>query len=246
LVYLVTCLLASRIARRRLGPDQTQQPAPLLAAVAEVARGLVEGVRHLRQRQPAARALITIAVQRFLTGVMFVGTLLLYTEHGYLHRGFAGLGQVLTATVVGGVVAAVITPRVTRVIGTQRWITVVLLVSAVVSAALGTAYRHGALLVAGLLLGTCSQAAKICVDTLLQETVEDAFRGRVFSVYDTLVNVSFAAAAGVAAVVVPDNGRSVPVLLVLAVGYAVTGAVYGWVVRRRMPYEPPEPVVTSR
>src|SRR3954452_3647055 len=123
LVYLVTCLLASRIARRRLGPDETQQPAPLLAAVAEVARGLVEGVRHLRQRQPAARALITIAVQRFLTGVMFVGTLLLYTEHGSLHRGFTGLGQVLTATVVGGVLAAVITPRVTRVIGTQRWIT---------------------------------------------------------------------------------------------------------------------------
>ncbi|MDX6265869.1 MAG: hypothetical protein QOD70_609, partial [Frankiales bacterium] len=25
-----------------------------------------------------------------------------------------------------------------------------------------------------------------------------------------------------------------------------TGVVYGWVVRRRMPYEPPEPVVTAR
>jgi hypothetical protein len=50
----------------------------------------------------------------------------------------------------------------------------------------------------------------------------------------------------VAAVVVPDDGRSIGVLVVLAAGYAVTGVVYGWVVRRRMPYEPPEPVVTAR
>src|SRR5207245_2001610 len=83
------------------------------------------------------------------------------------------------------------------------------------------------------------QAAKICVDTLLQETVEDDYRGRVFSVYDTLVNVSFATAAGVAAVVLPDDGRSVGVLLAIAAGYAVTGVGYGLGVRRRAPSEPP-------
>ncbi len=50
---------------------------------------------------------------------------------------------------------------------------------------------------------------KICVDTTLQETVDDDFRGRVFSVYDTLFNVTFVvallvgafAAAGVRALV---------------------------------------------
>jgi MFS family permease len=245
LVYGLTSLLAARIARRRLGPDLQQQPTPLRQAVVEVARGLVEGTRHLRQRAPAARALLTIAVQRFLTGLMFVGTLLLYTGHGYLHRGFTGLGEVLTATVVGGVVAAAVTPTVTRALGTQRWIAVLLGAAALVSATLGPAYTHGALVAAGLLLGTCSQGIKICVDTLLQESVDDAFRGRVFSVYDTLINVSFAAAGGVAAVVLPDDGRSVGVLLAVAAGYALTGAGYGLVVRRRAPYEPPEPVVTQ-
>jgi MFS family permease len=245
LVYAGASLLASRIARRRLGPELTQEPAPLREAVVEVARGLLEGARHLRRRPPAARALLTITVQRFLTGLMFVGTLLLYTEHGYLHRGFTGLGEVLTATVVGGVVAAAITPRITRALGTQRWISVVLVLAALVAAGLGTAYTHASMITAGLLLGTCSQAAKICVDTLLQESVEDAFRGRVFSDYDTLVNVSFASAAGVAAVVLPDDGRSVTVLLVVAAGYAVTGVVYGLVVRRRLPFEPQEPVVSS-
>jgi MFS family permease len=244
LVYAVACLFASRIARRRLGPDLQQAAAPIGQAVAEVARGLVAGAQHLRQRAPAARALVTIAVQRFLSGLMFVGTLLLYTGHGYLHRGFTGLGEVLTATVVGGVVAAAVTPTGTRALGTQRWISVLLLAAAVVSATLGPAYTHPALVTAGLLLGICSQAVKISVDTLLQESVDDAFRGRVFSVYDTMVNVSFAAAGGVAAVVLPDDGRSVGVLLTVAAGYAVTGLAYGWVVRRRAPYEPPEPVVS--
>ncbi|MCU1601500.1 MAG: putative rane protein, partial [Frankiales bacterium] len=219
--------------------------APLGAAFAEVARGLLEGAQHLRDRRPAARALLTITAQRFLTGLMFVGTLLLYTETGYLHRGFTGLGEVLTATVVGGVVAALITPAATRAIGTQRWIVVVLLVAAVVSGSIGMLYTHAALVIGGLLLGTCSQAAKICVDTLTQESVDDAFRGRVFSLYDTLVNVSFAAAGGIAALVLPDDGRSYPVLGAIAVLYALTALVYGAVVRRRMPFEPPEPVVTG-
>ena len=245
LVYGCTALLAAQIARRRLGPTLEQAPAPLGEAVVEVARGLVAGAQHLRTRPPAFRALATITVQRFLTGLMFVGTLLLYTHDGYLHRGFTGLGEVLTATVVGGVVAAGITPGVTRRLGTQRWLAVVLLAAAVVSSTVGPLYTHPSMLVAGLLLGTCSQAGKICVDTLIQESVDDAFRGRVFSVYDTLVNVSFAGAAGVAALVLPDDGRSVAVLLVVSVGYVATGLVYGWLVRRRMPFEPPEPVVSG-
>lgn len=246
LVYGLTAVLAARIARRRLGPTAEQVAQPVGEALAEVARGLVAGLQHLRSRPPAFRGLLTIVVQRFLTGLMFVGTLLLYTERGYLHRGFTGLGEVLTATVAGGVVAAAVTPGVTRRLGTQRWLAVVLVAAAVVSGTLGTLYTHASMVTAGVLLGLCSQAGKICVDTLLQESVDDAFRGRVFSVYDTLVNVSFAAAAGVAAVVLPDDGRSVPVLLVVAAGYAVVGTGYGWVVRRRMPFEPPEPVVSSR
>jgi MFS family permease len=182
---------------------------------------------------------------RFLVGMAFVGTLLLYTEQGYLHRGFTGLGEVLTATVAGGLVAALVTPPVTRRLGTQRWVVAVLLLAGAVQLGIGSLYTHEALLVAAFLLGICSQAAKICVDTLLQESVDDAFRGRVFSLYDTLVNVAAAVAAGAAALVVPDDGHSVAVLAGISGGYVVTAAVYGTFVRLRSPLEPPEPVVTG-
>ena len=71
-----------------------------------------------------------------------------------------------------------------------------------------------------------SQGIKICVDTFVQAGVDDVYRGRVFSLYDVLFNVAFVAAAATAAVVLPPDGRSYPVLGVLAAGYFLTAVAY--------------------
>ncbi len=243
-VYLVTSVLATRIARRRLGPVEATEPQPLSHAVGTVARGLVAGAQHVTQRPPAARALLAITAYRFFNGLAFLSVLLLYTTDGYLNRGLGGLGQTLTATVAGGLLAALVTPRITRAYGTQRWITTVFAAAAVVTVAFFPPYTHELLLVAGVGLGFTAQAAKICVDTLVQESVEDAFRGRVFSFYDTLFNVSFVSAAAFAALVVPDNGRSLLVVGLIAGGFALTALVYGVLVRLRSAAEPVEPVLS--
>jgi MFS-type transporter involved in bile tolerance (Atg22 family) len=199
----------------------------------------------VHERGPAARALLAITAHRFFSGLLFVCILLLYTAQGFLHRGFAGLGQVLTATVVGGLFAALVTPRVTRRFGTQTWVVTVFAAASVVTATLVSPYTHPSLLVAGLGLGFAAQAAKICVDTLVQESVEDAFRGRVFSFYDTLFNVSFVAAAVLAAAIVPDDGKSYAVLAFITGGYAATALLYGVLARLRAAIEPPEPVIAT-
>jgi MFS family permease len=240
-VYLTASWLASRIGRRTLGPDA--RVAPLTTALATVARGLVEGARHVSARRPARRALLAVATYRFFSGLLFVSTLLLYTPHGYVHRGFAGLGQTLTAAVVGGLLAALVTPRVTRRTGTQPWIVAAFALAAVVTITLVPPYRHPVLMLAGLGLGFAGQASKICVDTLLQESVEDDFRGRVFSFYDTLFNVSFVSAATAAAVVVPDDGRSLAVVGLVTAGFGLTALVYGGLLRRA--HEPAEPILAA-
>src|SRR5690606_41600631 len=68
-------------------------------------------------------------------------------------------------------------------------------------------------------LGLATQGAKIATDTIVQSTVEDAYRGRIFSVYDVLFNVAFVGAAGVAALMLPPDGRSVPLVVTIAVIY---------------------------
>ena len=96
----------------------------------------------------------------------------------------------------------------------------------------GGLYTRPALLVAAFFLGLASQGIKICVDTLVQTHVEDAYRGRVFSLYDVIFNVAFVAAAAVAAVVLPTSGKSYVVLAAVAVGYLLTAAGYARVTRR--------------
>ena len=51
------------------------------------------------------------------------------------------------------------------------------------------------LVLAALLLGLAAQGIKICVDTMVQHYVEDDYRGRVFSLYDTMFNLTLVGAA---------------------------------------------------
>ena len=243
LLYVTAGLLASRIGPTLLGPDHPPV-GHWRQAVAGVVRGVVEGARHVRSHGPAARGLAAISAHRFFYGLSFVATLLLYTETGAIGRGFSGLGEVVVASGAGGLLAALVTPRLTRAIGTQRWVTIVFAAAAVVEVAFGLPYTHGAFLVAAAFLGFAAQASKICVDTLLQESVDDAYRGRVFSFYDTAFNVSFVSAAGLAAVLLPDDGKSYLVIGIVSGGYALTSLVYGITSARRAAVEPPEPVVS--
>ena len=244
-VYVVAGLLASRIGSALLGPDDPPLHVRLRAAMAAVGRGVLQGAQHVRERGPAARGLAAISAHRFFYGLSFVATLLLYTEQGAIGRGFTGLGEVITVSVLGGLLAALVTPAATRRLGTQRWIVLVFGAAAVVEIAFGLPYTHAAFLVAAFFLGFAAQASKICVDTLLQESVEDDFRGRVFSFYDTLFNLSFVSAAAASAVLLPPDGKSYVVIVLVAVGYALTALLYGVMTARRAAEEPPEPIVEA-
>lgn len=74
------------------------------------------------------------------------------------------------------------------------------------------------------MLGLATQGAKISTDTAIQSHVDDDFRGRVFSVYDVLFNIAFVGAAAVAALVLPSDGRSVTLIVSVAVLYALTAS----------------------
>ena len=241
-VYVTAGLLARRLGRDELGPDATTA-VPLAEALRGVLRGVLQGAAHVRAHGQAGRALAAITAHRFFYGLSFVATLLLYTEQGAIGRGFTGLGEVITVSVLGGLLAAVATPRVTRRLGTQRWITIVFAVAAVIEVVFGLPYTHGAFLVAAFFLGFAAQAAKICVDTLVQEATDDAYRGRVFSFYDTLFNLSFVSAALASAVLLPPDGKSYLVIGIVAGGYALTSLAYGVRTAQKLAVEPPEPIV---
>ncbi|HEU5034650.1 MAG TPA: MFS transporter [Mycobacteriales bacterium] len=229
-VYLAAAAVAATMPMELLGPGRVERQ-PLHRQLSTVARGLAAGARHVIARPRAARALAVMGTTRLLFGLSTIATLLLYRNYfhdeGALRAGLVGLGQAFAAAAVGYVAAAVLTPVVAARLGKQRWIVVLLSIASTTQLATGLPFAMAPLLVGAALLGFTIQGTKICVDTVVQEEVEDAFRGRVFSLYDALFNLTFVAAAAVAAFALPTTGKSYPVLFAVVAGYALAAIGYG-------------------
>ncbi|MGP4109679.1 MFS transporter [Streptomyces sp. 4N509B] len=226
-VYLLAGLAALRMARGLLGPDPTTVVARLTTALASTARGLLLGFRHLAERPRAAWTLGAMGVTRFCYGALLVMVLMLtrYAWGDGDGDGIALLGAAVAVSGAGFFAATLVTPWAVARLGRLGWFASCAALAAVMVPALGLFFRPVPTLVAAFLLGVVSQGAKIVTDTVVQSSVEDAYRGRVFSLYDMLFNVAFVAAAGLTALVLPHDGRSVPLLLGVSALYAGTAVV---------------------
>jgi MFS family permease len=239
--YVASSLVARGFAVGRLGPDREPGAATpsLRDDLRAVASGLAAGARHVAARRPAAAALAAMTAHRFCFGVTTLITLLayrnLFVDDGLLKAGLPGLTQVVAASGAGTLLGAVLTPVVVRRIPKALWVTIVLALGAVVEIGLGLPYEKVTFVLAGFALGVVSQGSKIAIDTIVQESVDDGFRGRVFSFYDTLFNISFVAAAAAAALVLPDDGYSPATLVVLAALYALAAGGYAAATRGGFP-----------
>ena len=226
--YFVAALAATRFARRALGPSDAERRAR--ETPAEVLRGLIAGGRMVRATPLVADGLLMIGAHRLLYGIWTVCTVLLYrnyfTDHGFFRAGVTGLGQVVAAVAVGGGLASLLTPVAFRHFGPVRWPAAMLVGSAVVELGCGLPYTKPLLVLAALLLAFTSQAIKISIDTLVQQDVADAFRGRVFALYDMLFNVALVIAAALTAAALPENGYSPASIGAVAAGWLLLAGLY--------------------
>lgn len=222
-VYLVAGFAALRMGRNLLGPDDGRQQPGLRAALLDTALGLVSGLRHLVAIRPAALTLAMLAMMRFCYGALLVTVLMLCRYawgDGQEGDGMALLGLAVGISGAGFFVAAVITPWMVARFGRLGWFTLCAAGAAVLVPALGLPFHPVPILIAAFLLGLVSQGAKIVTDTVVQSSIEDRYRGRVFSLYDMVFNTAFVGAAGVAALILPADGRSVSLVVMVSVIYA--------------------------
>jgi MFS family permease len=241
--YVVGALLARDFPRTRLGPSAAERAAR--ETPAEVVHGLAAGMREIRRIPPVWNALLAMGAHRLWYGIWTVCTVLLFrnyfTDEGVFRAGLTGLGQVVAAIAAGGALAALATPTAYRHLGGVRWPAAMLAASAVFALGLGLPYVPGWNILAALLLGFTSQSVKISVDTLVQHHVVDAYRGRVFAIYDMLFNVALVIAAVLTAGVLPENGHSPASILAIGIGWLVTAGLYLTTARRTRPSVPQPP-----
>ena len=73
-------------------------------------------------------------------------------------------------------------------------------------------------------------------DALVQSKIDDIYRGRVFSVYDVVVNGAIVSGAVIAALMLPNSGDTFLVPLIVAALYFTAGAR---LLRGRVFFNPP-------
>ena len=236
IVYGASAAVASTMGTDLLGPDADERassvPRSPWQAIATMTRDLADAARYVARRKRAAHALGAISAHRFLFGVASLTIVLLFRNYfatqGNIDGGILGLGASIGALGVGIVVAALITPSATGRFGTTTWITSMLVMAGAAIAAFGLPFQRDLLVVGSFFLGVSAQSVKICVDSTVQQQVDDAYRGRVFSVYDMAFNVTYVAAATVAATVLPKSGKSFAVMACLAAGYLLAAMIFAW------------------
>ncbi|MBK3625256.1 MFS transporter [Streptomyces sp. MBT49] len=227
-LYLCAALVSLTMAADLLGPDRNAVRPGLANALRGTARGLAAGLRHLAEpkRREAAWALGSISLMRFCYGALTVMVLMLcrYAWSTDPEDGLALLGVAVGVSGVGFFVAAVITPAAAGRLGPGRWIVVCSAAAAVLVLALMLPFEQTTTFAAAFVLGLVTQGAKIATDTVVQSSVQDGFRGRIFSLYDVAFNVAFVVAAAVAALMLPPDGRSSALVVTVAVIYGAVAA----------------------
>jgi MFS family permease len=194
----------------------------------QVFRDLAGGAQYLARRVTPGQGLLAMAWHRFLFGVVTIATILMSRNlfnPGDQNAAIATFAGFIAAMGVGYFAAVVITPFASRYTGPQRWVGAMLFLATVSQALMIATHARALLTVCAFLLGVAAQGAKIAVDTIIQKDTHDEFRGRAFAFYDLMYNAAYTASAILGAFVVPDEGWSPPLFLVLAAGYGVGGVL---------------------
>jgi MFS family permease len=220
-MYVVSGVIATSLGVRALGPDGSKPQDTFMG----VLRGLVDGVRVLRAEPIAGRAIAVVGAHRVVFGALTVGSLLLVRNtFSATIDADAALGQFTIVTAfaaAGGLTGAVLTPIITRRIGSVPWGALVLTFAAIIG--LG-GYLIGSgvpslwpIFIGSAAIGLAGTSVKITADTLVQRHIPDDHLGRVFALFDMAVNVSLVTGVTLMAFTAPTSGKAYLAYTLLAI-----------------------------
>jgi MFS family permease len=228
---LIALLLSLRFGAHVLGPDDTQR-AIHGSVIYAVITGWMHGIRTVLNRPTVAATLSGLAAHRMVFGLNSLLVLLLVHSGAAASVGALGGAMLfLAATGTGSFLANVVTPPAVRRWGRYKTANGALAIAAVIQIA-GAGLQLAVMVTCGFLLGAAGQVVKLCADTAIQIDVDDALRGHVFAVQDSLFWVAFTGAITVAATISPDDGHSPALVLAGSVLYLCGLAVHSIVGRR--------------
>ena len=228
---LISLLLSLRFPNHVLGPDDTQR-AIHGSVLYAVVTGWMHGVRTVLDRPTVAATLAGLAAHRMVFGINSLLVLLLVRNRDNAVVSALGSAMLFVAAAgAGSFLANLVTPAAVRRWGRNATANGALAIASLIEIT-GVGLQLWVLVTCGFLLGGLGQVVKLCADTAIQIDVDDALRGHVFAVQDSLFWVAFIGAITVAAMVIPANGHS-PALVVAGAAIYLCGLAAHSLVGRR-------------
>jgi MFS family permease len=218
--FFIAGLLALRLKKEQLGPLAHEIRKQSVAAAYQE---MVDGAKFLYKIRDCFLGITATAVQRGgLTALTLMALLLnrnTFNDPANPESGLAGFAFAITIAGIGITIGAVIAPFGVQRFGRHAWIRYSLFASAILPIALAFEQNEFLLVATGFFTGMAGQGVKVTNDALVQSKIADEFRGRVFAVYDVMVNAGIVSGAIIAAFVMPPDGVSAVLPTLIAVVY---------------------------
>jgi hypothetical protein len=224
--YLTAALLSGRLNKYEIGPLAHEKAA---ASFRQGFTDMREGIDFLRKNVDTARGIVATAVHRGGLTALTLTALLLerntFNDPSQPEDGLQGFGIALTIAGVGVFLGAFLAPYGVARFGRHRWIKFAMFASALSPVFLAIWQTQVALAVTAFLTAFCGQNIKVTNDALVQSKIDDYYRGRVFAVYDVVVNSAIVSGGLIAALLLPTSGVTAKVPLFVMAAYLLVAVV---------------------
>lgn len=221
--YLSATYLTSRINRNELGP------LPHESGKADGFAELIAALKFLRNHRDAARGIIATSIQRGgLTALTIIGLLLernTFNDPMDTEAGLAGVSRAIAFAGAGLVIGALIAPIGVERFGRHNWIRAMAAASAITPILLGFWQSQAMLYAAAFFVALSGQSMKVTNDALIQSKITDDFRGRTFALNDMSVNFAIVGCALLAALLIPNSGKTLLVPAAISIIYLLNAFV---------------------
>lgn len=221
--YALASAMALRLRKLEIGPlEHERKPASFAQGFIEMR----EGWKFLEVHSDAMRGIIGNGLQRGgLTALTLVGLMLernTFNDPAKPEAGLSGLALAFSIAGIGIVIGALVAPFGVKKFGRHSWMRAMMYLSVLGPIPLAIWGSEITLFLAALLTSLFGQSFKVTNDALVQSKIDDYYRGRVFAVYDVLVNAAIVSGGIIAALLLSDSGQGWQVPTLVSAIYLLT------------------------
>lgn len=222
--FTIAALACYRLEKMEIGPLPHEQ-----AYENQGFKEILEGLKILKAHPDTLRGIACVAMQR--SGITALTLMALLLERNTFNdpsdpdAGLAGFGIALAIAGIGIALGAIVSPYGVLKFGRHRWMKFLMFGCIPPLLIYGYEVNKFTMIGSAFLVGLCGQGIKVTNDALVQSKIKDEYRGRVFAFYDVAVNAGIVTGAIGAALLLPDNGVTSLLPVIIAAFYLFAALV---------------------